>query len=238
MIAAMLRVKNEARWIGRVIDSIRPLCNPIIVLDDHSDDGTQRICREHECIVIDSPFDGLDESRDKEYLLRKALDFDPEYVLCIDGDEILEPNGPQKIRAAIQDNPNHVSFSLRVLYLWNSYTDIRTDGVYGRFSRPSLCKVMDCIHFAGTGNGGNFHCGNVPRNLRGPITKLDVALLHTGYMLREDRIRKYEWYNHQDPGNVVEDGYKHVVIDHVPWILVVVPLVLSDSVPAEHVARV
>jgi hypothetical protein len=34
-------------------------------------------------------------------------------------------------------------------------------------------------------------------------------------MHKEDRIRKFEWYNEADPGNVREDGYRHMVVGDV-----------------------
>src|ERR1039457_5852336 len=67
----MLRVKNESRWIRHVLDSMIPLCERIFILDDHSTDCTAQICRlTNECVTVyDSPFQGLDESRDKNFLL-------------------------------------------------------------------------------------------------------------------------------------------------------------------------
>jgi hypothetical protein len=41
---------------------------------------------------------------------------------------------------------------------------------------------------------------------------VNARLLHYGYLHREDRIRKYEWYTQQDPDNQAEDFYRHTVI--------------------------
>lgn len=226
-IIGMLRVRNEARWIGDVLDSIIPLCEHILVFDDHSDDGTPALCEEYKHVtVIRSTFeDRTDETRDKNALLAEVKKLNPDYVLHIDGDEILAPNGPDAIRRAIEQNPQAGSFSMRVLYLWNGMNQVRTDGVYGRFSRGSLFRLVGqpaSVQFRGTQHGGNFHCGNIPDGLRGPCAASNAALLHLGYMHQEDRIRKYRWYNQQDPDNLLEDRYRHIVqgdISHVPAFL-------------------
>ena len=103
MIAGMLRIKNEARWIRAVVASMFPVCERVVILDDHSEDDTVEICRSfgERVRVVESPFTGIDESRDKNHLLSEVRKLDPEWCLAIDGDEILEPAADRKISAAI-----------------------------------------------------------------------------------------------------------------------------------------
>ena len=65
-IVAMLRVKNEERWLQEVLESILPLTEEILLFDDHSTDATRDIAEALKCTVIPSPFDPfvLDETRD------------------------------------------------------------------------------------------------------------------------------------------------------------------------------
>src|SRR4051812_33672858 len=66
---AMLRIKNEGRWIREVIESILPLCDHVFVMDDHSTDDTVEICESFpEVTVFKSPFVGINEARDKNWL--------------------------------------------------------------------------------------------------------------------------------------------------------------------------
>lgn len=214
-ISAMLRVRNESRWISEVLTSIAPLCSETHVMDDHSTDNTVDIARSHGAVVYSSPFEGLDESRDKGWLLDRVMEGHPTWVLCIDGDEILEPGGAERLLEHARD-PTVNALSLRVLYLWDSRDQYRADGVYGRFQRPSMWRAFHGQRFRSTRNGGNFHCGNTPYMPAARVRRTDVALLHTGYMLREDRLRKYEWYNQQDPNNLGEDFYRHVAQGDIP----------------------
>lgn len=216
MIVGMMRVRNEARWIRAVVSSILPLCERVLILDDRSEDSTPDICRAlgDRVTVIPSPFSGLDESRDKNYLLGEVERTAAEWCLCIDGDEILEPSGPERIRAELVA-PGHDCYALRVLYLWNAPDTVRLDGVYGRFRRPSLFRLGSGARFQATGCGGQFHCGNVPSGMSS-TGSLEVRLFHLGYLCRSDRIAKYRWYTEADPDNEVEDCYRHMVQGDLP----------------------
>lgn len=209
-IVGMLRVKNEARWIERSISSILPICDRVVVLNDHSTDTTKDICESLSRVeVFDSPFVGLNEARDKNYLLDRALVYKPDWIIAIDGDEMLEPGKLEGLRNSM--NTPLTCLSLRVNYLWDREDQVRTDGVYGDFHRESVFRPSGA-RFSAIGKGPNFHCGNVPWEDRQKRRVMDIALLHFGYMHREDRERKFAWYNQVDPKNLVEDGYRHMVI--------------------------
>jgi O-antigen biosynthesis protein len=212
-MTCLLRVKNESRWIARCIASIRPLCDRVLVMDDHSTDGTPQLCAAIPGVeVFDSPFSDLNESRDKTWLLDKARDAD--WILMIDGDEMLAAGAAESIRSAIAI-PWAQCLSLRILYLWDSEDQVRMDGVYGNFRRPSIFRPGN-HRFRATGVGGNFHCSNAPRALWESVHPVDAAILHFGYLHREDRLRKYDFYSLQDPNNSAEDYYRHVIQGDFP----------------------
>jgi hypothetical protein len=212
-----LRVKNEARHIFEVLTSILPLCECVFVFDDHSTDETGAICRSFggRVTVFASPFVGLDEARDKNYLLQKIIEVNPEWVLWVDGDEVLERSGPDALLQAADLGQGVASYSVRIAYLWDHPQQVRVDGLFGRFARPSFFRVqgqtVERLRFLATGAGANFHCGNVPSGLVGETRASHVRLKHYGYMLAEERVAKYEWYNKHDPGNTVEDNYRHIL---------------------------
>lgn len=240
-IFGMLRVKNEARWIRRVIESIQPVCDRIFVLDDHSTDGTPAICKQVHCDVFRSTFDSLDESRDKDWLLNKLYEAIPEedqhwtkgnpaspyWALAIDGDEELVRGDEKFIRQAALGRAH--SYHLRIPYLWNDPKHIRVDRVYRRFEnlgRPSLFRLMNqAFRFLRTpfgkgpdGSPVNFHCSSIPQELLGGAQPCPARLMHWGYMNASDRLRKYQWYNVIDPNNEAEDRYRHIVQGDIPEI--------------------
>lgn len=221
-VAGMIRAKNEARWIHRAIQSLKPLCDAgIFVLDDESDDETAAIALEQGATVWSDPFPGqpLDEPRDKNWMLARVRErAHPDWIMCIDGDEELEPTGAHKIRSVLQSNPTMDCFALRFLFLWDSPNQIRVDRWYSTNVRQSLFRPIEGAEYKSYYHGDPVHQGlhtsNAPHDLA--MGALQVALLHYGYMFREDRIRKYEYYNRIDPGNKIEDEYRHMVQGDVP----------------------
>ena len=213
-VIGVMRVKNESRWIRRSIESILPCCQRVVVFDDHSQDDTPAICASIPGVeLIKSPFDGLDESRDKNFLLDQVRT-EADWVVMIDGDEILLPGGSVQISGAMRTRGVEC-LSMPVRYAWDAEDRIRVDGVYGKYWRQSAFRPGHS-RFVMRG-GANFHCGNVPWELWGSCAYVsDAPLLHLGYMSREDRLRKYAWYNQHDPNNEIEDGYRHIVQGDVP----------------------
>jgi hypothetical protein len=225
-VAAMLRVRNESRWIGRVIESLKPLCeNRIFVLDDESTDDTISLALSAGAKVRPDPFPGqpLDEARDKNWLAQKVVeDCAPEWIFCIDGDEELEPLGAEKIFSVLRSAQCDM-YAVRFLYLWDSPEQFRSDRWYSTFSRQSLFRADLDLKFsslyaaAGVDVHSGLHVGNAPGGARGLESALiHVFLLHYGYMDRADRIRKYEYYNRIDPNNPMEDSYRHIVQGDIP----------------------
>lgn len=219
-IVGALRVKNEGRWVRRAIASILPICSRVFVLDDHSEDDTidQAVSAGPKVHIVGSSFSGIDEVRDKNYLL-DVVDSEggAEWVIMIDGDEEMLGVRCLRLRQQIEIVSYWVdSISLPILFLWDSETQVRVDGVYGDFNRESVFRNTG-ERFAPTGGFANFHCGNVPAKLRKRRAYCPNApLLHYGYMDRVDRVRKYAWYNQNDPDNRVEDCYRHMVIGDLP----------------------
>jgi glycosyltransferase involved in cell wall biosynthesis len=208
-VQGLLRCKNEERWIEACIMSLLPLCDMITVLDDHSTDGTPVIAHGLGCRVIPSNFTGCDEARDKNFLML-SLPQDTEWVVMIDGDEVLAPGAAETLQREMTDSKRS-SISMDVLYLWDKPDQVRMDGVYGDFCRQSIFRPKPGVKFTG-GPPPSFHCGNVPESIRFPYHRSKAQLLHYGYLNREDRLRKYRWYNEVDPNNTREDRYRHMVI--------------------------
>lgn len=212
-----MRIKNEAANIHESLSRALRLCSHAYIFDDHSTDATVEICQSfgERVTIFHSPFEGLDEARDKNYLLAKIIEAAPEWVLWIDGDEVLELSGPRKIKEATVSSNGIAAYQLKIAYLWNDAQHVRVDGIFGRFRRPSLFKLngqlSSRLRFPTTGFGGNFHCGNVPQGLIGGVRNLDVRLKHYSLMLSSVRQTKYEWYNRMDPNNASEDNYRHLI---------------------------
>lgn len=238
--AAMLRIRNEERWIAEVIEALAPLCPRIFVLDDHSTDATAEICSRYEQVaVLPSPFAGLNEARDKNWLFDQVMAAcKPRWIMCIDGDEVLAPGDADTIRECIAENeaareagenpPD--AYSFQIVFLWNEPTIARVDRIYGDFWRPSMFRpfhpdpdvpdhasLMTEFRWLSTpfgrrvnGDEPNLHCSSVPQRFLAGHKRLPARLLHYGYLHRADRVRKLDYYTGIDWLNRAEDSYRHM----------------------------
>lgn len=226
VIFGMMRIKDEARWIENVLESLLKVADQVLIMDDHSTDDTVAICRSFgpRVDVIESPFEGLEETRDKNWLLGKLAEVakpnDP--VVCIDGDEEIAAGSHEEIRQLAAMKNGADAYRFQILYLWDDPQHIRVDGIYGRFTRSSFFRYRPGAKFVSRTAGG-FHCGNVPEPIALGVS--GVKILHYGYMHKEDRIRKWKFYSGIDPTNRAEGydpkhperlSYCHVVQGDVP----------------------
>lgn len=234
-VVGMMRVKNEARWIDQCIRSLFPVASHVYVLDDHSTDNTSEIAAAiPDVTVYQNKFTGLNEARDKDYLLSLVLEeCMPSWIIHIDGDEELEPDPRKKaaLEAVLKEKhrTDVTVLQFQVCYLWDSPFMWRTDGLYGMFFRPSVFRVPICgahkLRFQCTNGTTNFHCSNFPQGLGGRIEKTRTRLKHYGYMSSVDRESKYQYYTKLDPKNEAEDNYRHIVGKgrYAPFDPVVIP---------------
>lgn len=213
MFFGMLRVKNEERWIARALKPLVEVCDTVYVFNDHSTDRTvEIILNTPRCLLINSPFNDLDESRDKTFLLlnitnqieQKTLKPDgPHWVVCVDGDE--EICWGDLGRMVGSEGLRGVSYSFQILTLYDSPNQIRVDPPYNKFFRPSMFRLIKpgMKFLSNGGHGGGFHCSNVPADIGYGVTTHSpepVRVKHYGYMEKETRERKYKWYVEHDPG--------------------------------------
>lgn len=229
----MMRIHNESQWIAEVIEGIRPLCDKIYILDDHSTDNTVEICmRYHPQVeVLPSHFSGLNERRDKNWLLDEITRrCRAEWILSIDGDEVMERRGPELIKEIVELSPKTASYVLKIMFLWNDRDTVRVDRIYNDFWRPSLFrpfhedpnkpddrKLLAELRFMATpfgrvqdGNEPNLHCSSVPQRFIHGTGLMPVRLKHYGYMTREARVKKLDHYTAVDWKNDAEDSYRHM----------------------------
>jgi hypothetical protein len=182
-------------------------------------------------VLIESPFQGVDEGRDKSYLLRHLISANPAWALWIDGDEELEMRADTVLKREMAQT-GIGSLLMRVLYFWNAEDKVRVDGVYAHMSRVSAFRVRGQdpakLHFPRGDGSANLHNGgNCPQGVTGYCVASEARIKHYGYLTWEERQRKYEFYNKVDPNNEAEDCYRHIIeipgARHAPG-----PTVLED----------
>ena len=217
MFYGMMRVHSEERYIRRSVESLLKVCDLVFVMDDHSTDATaEMLWGINNCVLLASPFEGLEESRDKTWLLGQITlgmlpdSFGPDsshWVICIDGDEELCVPSIPSIPSTIH---YPVSYSFQILQLWDSPGVMRVDPPYNNLLRPSMFRLIKpgMVFKSSATHGGGFHCGNVPADIGFGVTVHEpvVRVKHYGYMEEADRMRKFKFYMEHDAGH--EDWYR------------------------------
>lgn len=219
-LACMMRVKNEANWLDKSLSLLSTFIDHIVILDDGSTDGTGKICKRYPKVAYHFQEKELDEVRDKNELLKWTLEFQPDWILCLDGDEILEQTAGERILKEISKidpyNPQYTHFQMHILYFWNDKNKYRSDhGIYSQFWKNRLFTTwgqnIEELTFFKTTHGGNFHCGSIPSNVNGRCKPIDVKIKHYGYLTHEIRERKLKFYTTHDPEHAKEGYYDHLV---------------------------
>ncbi len=218
----LYRCKDEARWIERSLLRTLEVADHVVFMDDHSTDATAEIVQDlsaagQPIAYLASPFEGLQESRDKQWLLQRARERFPDerWFLAVDGDEVLDRKAPKVIPELVK---NMETAKLNVawfqfLFLWDTEKRARWDGIYGATWQKRLWKIEPETPsaFPAGDAGVGFHCGWAPIMEQREVHCQEVKFLHFGNLHRADRERKQKFYQGLDPNNSREDGYQHLL---------------------------
>ena len=202
-----MRVKNEEQYLGRCLDSLQPLACPIVLLDDNSTDKTEEIARSfHRVNYIGSRGAGIDEARDRQALIEVAVNYQPEWVLTIDGDEVLPHQTCDRIREfTFMELPNVNVLRLAIAFMWGEdhYVDLPQPFYHHRMWRATDVQPPARLNPLRMTGAPDFeyglHCGPLPR-LKGAYTHKDIPafIKAYGYQTPEEYERHFRFYTEHD----------------------------------------
>ncbi|MDN5215397.1 glycosyltransferase [Fulvivirgaceae bacterium BMA12] len=100
-ISATIITFNEEKNIETCLKSLEGIADEIIVVDSHSKDETENICKQYRTTFIKRPFEG--HIQQKQFALSQAKH---QYILSLDADEYLT----QELRNSIQGIKNNLAY--------------------------------------------------------------------------------------------------------------------------------
>lgn len=209
-------VKNEAdRYLARVLREHKNYIDQAVIINDGSTDNSKQICQE---ILKDIPYNIISNSVSKfpnEVELRKqqwreTVAADPDWILCLDADELFESRFRTEVRNLISD-PEICLYYFRLYDLWdeNHYREDQywhSQDIY----RPFLLKYRP--GFIDEWHEIPQHCGRFPKNIfELPNKRSDLRLKHLGWMDPKDRLAKYQRYRQFDQGFGWKEQYESIL---------------------------
>lgn len=172
-LSAVLIARNEEKHIAACIESVRPVCDEIVVVDTGSTDATVAIAERFGAKV--SPFEWCDDfSAARNHTLSVAT---CSWCLWIDADERLDPQSYGAILSALV-RPHFGGFTIPIVNFLNE--DESQDQIV-----HTPCRLFQRL--PGVVFEGRIHEQIAPsiQRLGLPIAMLDARILHYGYRQSE-----------------------------------------------------
>lgn len=218
VVLSMVVKNEENRYLRQILKHILPAVDAVMILDDASTDWTVDICKEilkdkeHKIIVNEkSMFHNEWKLRKKQW--KETLKMKPDWILCLDADEMFEDAFFEKLPYLLKENSVDV-YNFRLFDMWDSPDKYRSDRFWNAHKRYCTFLIRYQKHFHYRFRHTAQHCGRFPANIRFMnCLNSDLRIKHFGWMKKEDRVAKYERYMKLDPegkfGNL--EQYKSIV---------------------------
>ena len=176
-------------------------------------------------VIADKWVGEFDEREERNKGIELAYSMEPDWVISIDHDEIVEDRIDRAFIERLMKNPNPMVsvYDFSWINHWDSPRLYRADQpwCWGYDSNMRGFRMWrtskDNRRYIPPGYGEKgLHCGNCPEY--GFVSRRVASLRfrHYGYIRDEDRRRKYRWYMEKDPnpdpmltGN--PEGYSHLI---------------------------
>lgn len=197
-------VRNEAgNYLERVLEHAGRYIDQAVILDDASEDDTVALCKknlENIPLYIESNQETRfhEENNLRKQLWEMTTAANPDWILCLDGDEIFEDRMIDIVHL-LMDQPSFDFYQFPLYDMWDELHYREDEYWYAhRNFRPLLVRYQP--NFEYKWNEIPQHCGRFPNNinfLRG--CQCTVRLKHYGWAKESIRKQKYKRYLTLDP---------------------------------------
>lgn len=177
MISGCILVKNEQALLPECLESIKELCDEIIVIDNGSTDNTKKIAEEYGCKVTVNTSQEFDLIRNDFQQMASQ-----EWIISIDADERLGKGTTSKIRTTLQNASDDV-WGFTVPKLTYSGKGQWTEGNFLEIYRNinDICYTKSSIHASLT--------PSIEKNGK-RIERLDTVMHHVDALVRDTRYKR------------------------------------------------
>ncbi len=215
-ILALLAFRDEMRYLPEYFESVRPLVDGVVALDDGSTDGSAEfVAAQPEVLsLLRRPAradHAWDDAANHRRLVEASWAHGPDWLLGLDADERLEsgfrPRAEAEIARARREGLR--AFRVHVREIWNDPLSFRADGLWGGKSSARFFAARRDHEF----HEQRLHSHWAPLNSRtkGDFPQADLFLYHLRMLRAEDRSARQARYEHLDPERAFQAiGYDYM----------------------------
>lgn len=202
-LVAAMQVRNEAgpgRYLKMVLDDLVRYCDAIVALDDASTDETPEILASCDKVILhrnEASAFWRDESKLRVRLWNLAIAAEPDWVLVVDADEVLEDRFKEE-KERLLTQRDHDVIAFKYLCFW-SPTHYRVDGFWEPRHKRLLVRHLPGLAYEW--DDFRIHSERIPKNLPGQVLWSDLRCRHYAYASPENRRSKHASYTAHDKVN-------------------------------------
>lgn len=192
--------------LDRFLSSISRYCDGLVLYNDGSTDEFMDLINEYQGVdrlqeinvIGDKENDFKNELYHKARLLEHSKRFNPDWLIWLDCDEVVQYDKEQEIQGLIE-NSSADGINLFERNLWRTEKAYRTDELWAQGLFCRLWKMQDSLSY--TIKRG-LHFSLVPDGVVKREDVKDLFVVHYGYSTDEAILRKYNMYkSHGQSGN-------------------------------------
>lgn len=223
IVLSMIVGNEEGRYLNRVLGAVDGYVDEVVIIDDASSDHTASICESllkkipHRIIRNEEPmFANEAELRKKQW--EETLKAEPDWILCLDADEVPEHGFWTHLREMVEDK-RYDQYGFKMYDMWNE-NEYREDPYWNSHETSRVFLMRYKPDYLYTWKNTPQHCGRFPADLEG-FRQCDsqFRIQHFGWARLQDRKDKYERYRRLDPEAIygirrqydsILDSYPHL----------------------------
>mgnify|MGYP001824976903 FL=1 len=145
-ISGVVIALNEAHQLHYALSTLRPWCDEVIVVDQHSEDETARIAEEMGATVYQHERTGGIADPARRFAVSKATG---DWIFILDADEMIPPSLATHLRELVEPDPDIdvvlVPRANLILGRWIRHGN-NWPSRHARFFRPGSLLMTDRIH--------------------------------------------------------------------------------------------
>ena len=144
-ISLCMIIKNEEKLLKRCLDSYRPICDEIVIVDTGSTDRTKEIAAGYTDLIYDYPWNN-DFAAARNFAFSKA---NCDYIFSADADEVLDEENRQafrKLKAALLPEVEIVQMKYHTVTDYNTVLNAKMEYRPKLFKRLRTFTWIDPVH--------------------------------------------------------------------------------------------